>query len=112
MIVRSSSIIPDMKVAHFGCAICGNSEVVTIDRGRISEPSDNCGKCGTLAWELVHNRCVFADKQMVRLQETPDEVPAGQTPASVVTFCYDDLVDQVHPGKRVQTCLAYSCFPT
>jgi DNA replication licensing factor MCM4 len=99
MIVRSSAIIPDLKVAHFGCAVCGNSEVVTIDRGRISEPPDRCGKCGTLAWELVHNRCVFADKQMVRLQETPDEVPAGQTPASVNTFCFDDLVDHVHPGK-------------
>ena len=25
--------------------------------------------------ELVHNRCLFADKQMVRVQETPDEIP-------------------------------------
>lgn len=99
MIVRTSSVIPDLKVAHFGCAVCGNSEIVTIDRGHVTEPTDRCGNCNTLAWEMVHNRCVFADKQMVRLQETPDEVPAGQTPASVVTFCFDDLVDQVHPGK-------------
>ena len=111
MIVRSSAIIPDLKVAHFGCAVCGNSEVVTIDRGRISEPPDRCGKCGTLAWELVHNRCVFADKQMVRLQETPDEVPAGQTPASVNTFCFDDLVDHVHPGKlAADFSCAFLCF--
>lgn len=39
---------------------------------------------------------------MVRLQETPDEVPAGQTPASVVLFCYDDMVDSVKPGDRVE----------
>jgi len=101
MIVRSSSIIPDLKVAHFGCTICGNTETVTIDRGRIAEPTNRCSTCNTLAWQLVHNRCVFADKQLVRLQETPDEVPAGQAPASVVTFCFDDLVDQVQPGKSL-----------
>jgi DNA replication licensing factor MCM4 len=39
---------------------------------------------------------------MVRLQETPDEVPAGQTPASVLSFCYDDLVDSVQPGDKVE----------
>jgi len=105
MIVRSSSIIPDLKVAHFSCTICGNTETVTVDRGRIAEPTARCLTCNTTAWQLVHNRCVFADKQLVRLQETPDEVPAGQTPASVVTFCFDDLVDQVQPGEF----LLYGC---
>jgi DNA replication licensing factor MCM4 len=38
----------------------------------------------------------------VRLQETPDQVPAGQTPASVVTFCFDDLVDACQPGDKVE----------
>ena len=39
---------------------------------------------------------------MVRVQETPDEVPAGETPASIVVFAYDDLVDAVRPGDRVE----------
>lgn len=103
MIVRSSPIIPDLKVAHFGCSVCGNAETSTIDRGRVSEPQHPCPNCNAKgSWNIVHNRCIFADKQMVRLQETPDEVPAGQTPASVVTFCFDDLVDSVSPGDRVE----------
>lgn len=102
MIVRSSTIIPDLKVAHFQCSVCGTTETSTLDRGRVSEPKDKCRTCSTKAWQIVHNRCVFADKQMVRLQETPDEVPAGQTPASVVTFCFDDLVDSVQPGDKVE----------
>jgi DNA replication licensing factor MCM4 len=103
MIVRSSAIIPDLKIAHFSCSICGTAEAVTIDRGRIVEPAARCHTCNTQgAWELLHNRCVFADKQLVRLQETPDEVPAGQTPASVVTFCFDDLVDSVNAGDKVE----------
>jgi hypothetical protein len=102
MIVRASPIIPDLKVAHFGCTICGHDVQVTIDRGRIQEPH-NCPQCSCRdSYSLIHNRSIFADKQMVRLQETPDEVPAGQTPASVVTFCFDDLVDSVKPGDRVE----------
>jgi len=102
MIVRTSPVIPDLKVAHFSCSICGHNVQVTIDRGRIAEPSDRCPQCSTAAYQLVHNRSIFADKQLVRLQETPDEVPAGQTPASVVTFCFDDLVDSVQPGDKVE----------
>ena len=41
---------------------------VMIDRGRIDEPS-SCHACGnTMSMELVHNRCLFTDKQMIRLQ--------------------------------------------
>lgn len=102
MIVRSSPIIPDLKVAHFSCCVCGHDQPVSIDRGRIHEPH-NCPVCHCRgSYSLIHNRSVFSDKQMVRLQETPDEVPAGQTPASVVTFCFDDLVDSVKPGDRVE----------
>jgi DNA replication licensing factor MCM4 len=102
MIVRISPIIPDLKVSHFSCCICGHDVQVTIDRGRIAEPQA-CPQCHCRdSYALQHNRCLFADKQLVRLQETPDEVPAGQTPASVVTFCFDDLVDSIQPGDRVE----------
>lgn len=102
MVVRTSPVIPDLKVAFFQCSICGQTDQVTIDRGRIAEP----GQCPTChvrnGYALIHNRCYFSDKQMVRIQETPDEVPAGETPASLVVFAYDDLVDAVRPGDRVE----------
>jgi len=102
MIVRCSPIIPDLKVAHFSCCVCGHDHQVSIDRGRVEEPKQ-CPSCNTKdSYTLVHNRCIFADKQLVRLQETPDQVPAGQTPASVVTFCFDDLVDSCQPGDKVE----------
>jgi DNA replication licensing factor MCM4 len=102
MIVRTSPIIPDLKVAHFSCVICGNEHQASIERGRIEEPQ-RCASCNTKnTFQLVHNRSLFADKQLVRLQETPDQVPPGQTPASVVTFCYDNLVDTCQPGDKVE----------
>ena len=102
MVVRTSPVIPDLKVAFFQCSICGQTDQVTIDRGRIAEPTQ-CPTCHVRhGYSLIHNRCYYSDKQMVRIQETPDEVPAGETPASIVVFAYDDLVDAVRPGDRVE----------
>ncbi|CAE7192736.1 unnamed protein product [Rhizoctonia solani] len=76
---------------------------VQIDRGRINEPTrcprQVCGSPDSMV--LIHNRSIFADKQVVRLQETPDVVPAGQTPHTVSLWSYDELVDVGKPGDRV-----------
>lgn len=102
MVVRCSPVIPDLKFAHFGCVICGHAEVVAVERGKVTEPT-RCPQCSTKqSYQIQHNRGVYADKQLVRIQETPDKVPAGQTPASVSTFCFDDLVDAVQPGDKVE----------
>ena len=111
MVVRSSPIIPDLKVGFFQCAVCGFTKEVSIDKGKITEPT-NCTQCQTKhSFMMVHNRCIFADKQMVRLQETPDEVPAGETPASIVLFAFDSLVDTVRPGDRVEVTGVYRAQP-
>lgn len=52
--------------------------------------------------QIVHNRCEFADKQVIKLQETPDNVPDGQTPHSVSLCAYDELVDVCKAGDRIE----------
>jgi DNA replication licensing factor MCM4 len=42
---------------------------------------------------LVHNCCEFADRQVIRLQETPDAVPDGQMPHTASLRSYNELVD-------------------
>lgn len=44
----------------------------------------------------------FADKQIVRLQETPDDIPEGGTPHTVSLLMHDKLVDAGKPGDRVE----------
>ena len=92
-----------MVTAFFRCLVCQHTVQVEIDRGRIAEPArcprDVCNLQGTMS--LVHNRCEFTDKQVIRLQETPDAVPDGQTPHTVSLCAYDELVDLVKPGDRV-----------
>jgi DNA replication licensing factor MCM4 len=52
--------------------------------------------------QMVHNRCSFSNRQQVKMQETPDEMPEGETPHTVNMCLFDDMVDIAKPGDRVQ----------
>ncbi|KAL7753240.1 MCM DNA helicase complex subunit [Sorochytrium milnesiophthora] len=86
LLIRCSPVIPDLKV------------------GRIDEPfrcpRETCNAANTM--QLIHNRSEFSNKQLCRLQETPDMIPDGQTPYTVSLCVYDDLVDTVKPGDRIE----------
>ncbi|KAL9611663.1 MAG: hypothetical protein Q9167_003692 [Letrouitia subvulpina] len=104
LVIRTTPIIPDMKTAFFKCQVCNHAVNVPLDRGKIAEPT----RCPRQACEsqnsmqIVHNRCDFADKQVIKLQETPDSVPDGQTPHSVSLCAYDELVDVCKAGDRIE----------
>jgi DNA replication licensing factor MCM4 len=93
-----------MKDAFFRCNVCNHSVNVGLDRGKIREPTE-CPRtmCASKnSMQIVHNRCSFEDKQVIKLQETPDSIPAGQTPHSVSVCVYNELVDFCKAGDRVQ----------
>uniref|UniRef100_A0A8B9J412 DNA replication licensing factor MCM4 n=1 Tax=Astyanax mexicanus TaxID=7994 RepID=A0A8B9J412_ASTMX len=95
MVIRTSQLIPEMQEAFFRCQVCAFSTRVEVDRGRIAEPAV-CRHCNTThSLALVHNRSVFSDKQMIKLQESPEDMPAGQTPHTTVVYAHNDLVDKV-----------------
>jgi DNA replication licensing factor MCM4 len=104
LVIRTTPVIPDMKEAFFKCSVCHHTLYVAIDRGKIAEPTE-CPRqaCKSKdSMEIIHNRCTFADKQVIKLQETPDSVPDGQTPHSVSLCVYDDLVDVCKAGDRIE----------
>lgn len=104
LVIRTTPVIPDMKEAFFKCSVCGHAVLVSIDRGKIAEPV-KCPRpiCESKdSMQIVHNRCNFADKQVIKLQETPDSVPDGQTPHSVSLCAYDELVDVCKAGDRIE----------
>lgn len=112
--LRSTSVIPDMKEAVFKCSVCNHTETVQIERGIIAEPIV-CPRTvcqSRYSMQILHNRSIFADKQVVRLQETPDLVPDGQTPHTVSLCVYDELVDASKAGDRVQVTGIYRSVPT
>ncbi|KKA26739.1 hypothetical protein TD95_000889 [Thielaviopsis punctulata] len=103
LVIRATPVIPDMKAALFKCGVCNWSVSVFIERDRISEPTvcgnNDCGMKNSM--QIQHNRCQFDDKQILKLQETPDDVPAGQTPHSVSVMVHRDMVDMCKAGDRV-----------
>ncbi|OJI80571.1 hypothetical protein ASPTUDRAFT_179112 [Aspergillus tubingensis CBS 134.48] len=113
LVIRATPIIPDMKEAFFRCQICNHSVQVDIDRGRIAEPTvcprEVCQARNSM--QIIHNRCAFADKQVIKLQETPDNIPDGQTPHSVSLCVYDELVDVCKAGDRVEVTGIFRCNP-
>ena len=62
MVIRSSSLIPEMREGFFRCSVCKYETTVEIERGRIAEPS-SCVHCKTnYSMALVHNRSLFTDR--------------------------------------------------
>ncbi|KAL8645038.1 MAG: hypothetical protein Q9226_007478 [Calogaya cf. arnoldii] len=104
LVIRTTPVIPDMKTAFFRCQVCNHAVNVPLDRGKIAEPT-KCPRqvCDSQnSMQIVHNRCEFADKQVIKLQETPDSVPDGQTPHSVSLCAYEELVDVCKAGDRIE----------
>jgi DNA replication licensing factor MCM4 len=113
LVIRTTPVIPDMKEAFFKCTVCGHTVFVSIDRGKIAEPTV-CPRVACASkdsMQIVHNRCTFADKQVIKLQETPDSVPDGQTPHSVSLCAYDELVDVCKAGDRIEVTGIFRCNP-
>uniref|UniRef100_A0A8C1QI82 DNA replication licensing factor MCM4 n=1 Tax=Cyprinus carpio TaxID=7962 RepID=A0A8C1QI82_CYPCA len=111
MVIRTSQLIPEMQEAFFRCQVCAFNTRVEVDRGRIAEPAV-CRNCNTThSMALVHNRSAFSDKQMIKLQESPEDMPAGQTPHTTVVYAHNDLVDKVQPGDRINITGIYRAAP-
>lgn len=111
LVIRTTPVIPDMNHAFFRCSVCHHTVKSQIDRGKITEPTrcprEVCKSSNSM--QIVHNRSEFADKQVIKLQETPDSVPDGQTPHSVSLVAYDELVDICKAGDRVEITGIFKC---
>ena len=112
IVVRTSAMIPEMHQGEFRCERCFFVIHSTVDRGKIFEPArcSNCGGQGTL--RLLHHLCQYEDKQIIRLQETPEEMKTGEAPHSIVLTVYNALVDQVVPGDVIVATGVFRVFPT
>ncbi|KAI1178804.1 cell division control protein 54 [Nemania sp. FL0916] len=113
LVIRTTPVIPDMRQAFFRCSVCSHSLLVGLDRGKIKEPTEcprqMCAQKNSM--QIIHNRCEFEDKQVIKLQETPDAVPAGQTPHSVSVCVYNELVDFCKAGDRIRITGIYRVSP-
>lgn len=45
--------------------------------------------------------CPFVDKQIIKVQEDPSNIPEGETPRSLLMYAFDTNVDACKPGDKV-----------
>lgn len=111
MITRVGDLLPDLRIATFRCSACHFTLQVNRDGHRITEP-DRCPNCHVAnTMQVDHNGGLFADKQLIKMQEIPDLVPQGETPQSVSLYAYDDLFDSVKPGDKVDVTGIFRAVP-
>jgi replicative DNA helicase Mcm len=100
MVVRSSEVKPLAKKVSYRCTSC--AEIFDSQlKGLIFKKPLKCPKCGEREFDMDAENSIFIDFQMVRLQELPEDLPAGQLPHYVEVTVMGDLVDQCRPGDRI-----------
>ncbi|GFE54810.1 DNA replication licensing factor [Babesia ovis] len=111
IVVRCSDVIPEMTMAAFRCLgqmktgvnaleKCTQETYDYVIQGEVNEPT-SCTKCRNRnCFELWHNMCCFASKQLIKLIELPQS--SSEAPQSVIVYAYDDLIDSAMPGDKVE----------
>lgn len=100
MVVRSSEIKPLAKKVAYKCTNCSAVTEATL-KGLVLKKPSKCIACGEKELDMDPENSIFIDFQMVRLQELPEDLPAGQLPHYVEVTVMGDLVDQCRPGDRI-----------
>lgn len=99
MVVRSSEVVPMGIKITYRCD-CGQLTEGKV-QGLVEKPPKKCNACGGIELELDPINCEFVDYQSVRLQELPEDLPAGQLPDYIDVTLLDKLVNECRPGDRV-----------
>jgi replicative DNA helicase Mcm len=99
-IVRSiSKVQPWIITAVFECRACGTKVREKQDTFRLSFPGP-C-TCGKVQWELIPEKSLTMDYQMLTVQESPEGLRGGEVPSDVEVRLTHDLVGLVNAGNRV-----------
>jgi replicative DNA helicase Mcm len=100
MVVRTSEIKPLAKKIAYACLNCNTLNEAQLKGLTLKKPV-RCTQCSEKELEMDPEHSYFTDFQLVRIQELPEDLPAGQLPHYVEVTVMDDLVDRCRPGDRV-----------
>ena len=102
MVVRTSELKPRVLVACFVCKhghpTYEPQSTFTLTKPLTCSDSD-CSE--SRIFDFDETRSKFQDFQVIRIQESPEELPAGQLPQSFDVNLSADLVNRARPGDRL-----------
>ncbi|MBI3841116.1 MAG: ATP-binding protein, partial [Thaumarchaeota archaeon] len=99
MVVRTSELRPLMTSAAWVCP-SGHLTYEDQDDFALQRPA-KCELCGEAKnFELDRKQSRFIDFQVIRVQESPEELPPGQLPQFFDVNVEGDIVNTARPGDR------------
>jgi replicative DNA helicase Mcm len=105
IVVRASSVRPEIKIATFRCKRCGEEYRREQMGDYITSPifceNPDCKARGAGAFEIVLESTEFRDWQSIQVQEPPAKLRGGRMPRRLDGIIRDDLVDVAVPGNNV-----------
>ncbi|KAJ8599854.1 hypothetical protein CTAYLR_005610 [Chrysophaeum taylorii] len=105
-VTRTSDVRPELLCGSFTCLKCGLKKSDVEQQLRYTTPTicanRQCNNTSAAEWQLDFESSVFVDWQRVRVQESPDEIPAGSLPRSLDVIVRDSLVEKVKAGDKVR----------
>lgn len=80
----------------------------TLPRRCNSDQASGQPRCPVDPYFIVPDKCECVDFQILKMQETPDDVPHGEMPRHMQLYCDRNLCDRIVPGNRVTVLGIYS----
>jgi replicative DNA helicase Mcm len=99
----ATQVKPKLMAAMFECQRCDGVTIGPIDQtGEGLDTPRQCPSCSNNGpYELLQDKSVYLDHQIVELSDPPGENP-GETGNVVPVHLYGELSGRVQPGDRVQ----------
>lgn len=105
-VTRTSDVRPELLYGSFTCLKCGLTKADVEQQLRYTTPTicsnKQCNNSSLVAWNLEIERSTFSDWQRIRVQESPDEIPAGSLPRSFDVIVRDAMVERVKAGDKLE----------
>ena len=98
---KATDVRPKVEEAAFRCQRCSTLTRVPQSGGEMQEPHEcrGCDRQGPFV--LVEQESAFVDAQRLRIQESPEGLRGGETPAAIDVRIEDDITGEVTAGDRV-----------
>eukprot|EP01105_Mastigella_eilhardi_P028874 TRINITY_DN9836_c0_g1_i1.p1 TRINITY_DN9836_c0_g1~~TRINITY_DN9836_c0_g1_i1.p1 ORF type:complete len:754 (+),score=168.26 TRINITY_DN9836_c0_g1_i1:144-2264(+) len=113
IVVSASRVQPHVVQLYLRCRSCGHETVLHTQGTAPPQiprlcPSREDKKCALDSLVPIPDKCVFMDKQTMKLQESPESIPTGELPRTIVVSAERGLVGRVVPGTRVSITGVYT----
>ena len=114
IVISTSPVKSRATLLQLRCSKCFDTQSIPVTGGPFAGVmlpricAVNPKECGLIPYSVVPDESHFVDRQSWKLQESPETVPTGEMPRSIVLAVERSLVDKAPPGTRLNAI----CIPT